>query len=130
VLEERNLGELDHAWLAGRLVLYVMNRFAQTGIAAIAELRFQVKPNRFRVPDVVLTLGKPSEQILTKTPVLCIEILSPEDTIPRVNTKVRDYLEFGVPAVWVVDPKEKTIWIYRPNGMEEAAGESVRVDGT
>jgi Uma2 family endonuclease len=130
VVEERCLGELDHAWLAGRLVLYIMNRFTETGIAAIAELRFQVKPTRFRVPDVLLTLGKPTEQILTKSPLLCIEILSPEDTIPRMNTKVRDYLDFGVPAVWVIDPREKTIWIYRQNGMQEATGESVKVDGT
>jgi Uma2 family endonuclease len=39
-------------------------------------------------------------------------------------------LDFGVPAVWVIDPREKTIWIYRQNGMQEATGESVKVDGT
>jgi Uma2 family endonuclease len=129
-VEERNLGEFDHAWLAGKLVVYFMTRFPETGIAAIAEWRFQVKPTRFRVPDVVLTRGKPAEQILTQPPLLCIEILSPEDTVSRVNTRVQDYLEFGVPAVWVIDPREKTIWIYRRNGMQEAAGNSVKVDDT
>ncbi|HMF75037.1 MAG TPA: Uma2 family endonuclease [Bryobacteraceae bacterium] len=47
-----------------------------------------------------------------------------------MNTRVRDYLAFGVPAVWVIDPSEKQVWIYRQNGMQEAAGETARVDGT
>ena len=66
VVEERNLGEFDHANVAGNLVAYFRTRFKQTGIQATAEWRFQVKSTRFRVPDVVLTLGKPTEQILTK----------------------------------------------------------------
>ncbi len=82
------------------------------------------------MPDVVVTRGEPDEQILTKPPLLCIEILSPEDTISRMNAKVKEYLEFGVPVVWVVDPSERRIWIYRPNGMEEAANGVVKLDGT
>ena len=130
VVEERNLGERDHAWIQGNLITFFRSRYRQTGIAALPEWRFQVKPTRFRIPDVVVTRGKPDEQILTKPPLLCIEILSPEDTISRTNTRVQDYLEFGVPVVWVVDPMERRLWIYRPNGMEEAIGDSVKLDGT
>ncbi|HMF75038.1 MAG TPA: Uma2 family endonuclease [Bryobacteraceae bacterium] len=83
IVEERNLGELDHANVAGNLVFYFRSRFPETGIAAIAGWRFRLKPTRFRVPDVVLTRGKPTEQILTKPPLLSIEILSPKDTISR-----------------------------------------------
>lgn len=129
-VEERNLGEFDHANVAGNLVFYFRTRFPETNILATAEWRFQIKPTRFRVPDVVLTRGKPTEQILTKAPLLCIEILSPEDTISKMNSRVTDYLDFGVPAVWVIDPIEKTIWIYRQNGMQQAMGESLWVDGT
>jgi Uma2 family endonuclease len=130
VVEERNLGERDHSWIQGKLVTFFMSRFRDTGIAAIPEWRFQLRPTRFRVPDVVLTRGKPEEQILTKPPLLCIEILSPADTISRTNARVQDYLEFGVPVVWVIDPQERKVWIYRPNGMEEAVGEVVKLDGT
>jgi Uma2 family endonuclease len=130
VVEERNLGERDHSWVQGKLVTFFMTRFRDTDIAAIPEWRVQVRPTRFRVPDVVVTRGKPEEQILTKPPLLCIEILSPADTISRTNTRVQDYLEFGVPVVWVIDPQDRTLWIYRQNGMEEAAGEVVRLDGT
>ena len=42
----------------------------------------------------------------------------------------KEYLDFGVPAVWLVDPEEKKVWIYRQTGMEEASGNTLRVDGT
>jgi Uma2 family endonuclease len=130
VVEERNLGEFDHANVAGNVLVYFRTRFPESGILATAEWRFQVKPARFRVPDLILTRGKPTEQILTTAPLLCIEVLSPEDTISKINRRVQDYLDFGVPAVWVIDPSGKKVWIYRRNGMQEATGESVKVDGT
>jgi Uma2 family endonuclease len=130
VVEERNLGGRDHSWIQGSIVTFFRSRFRETGIAALPEWRVQVRPTRFRVPDVVLTRGKPGEQILTRPPLACIEILSPEDTVSRTNVRIQDYLDFGVPVVWVVDPRERKIWIYRPNGMEEAVGLAVKLDGT
>jgi Uma2 family endonuclease len=74
--------------------------------------------------------GKSDEQILRKPPLLCVEILSPEDTVSRTNTRVQDYLKFGVPVVWVVDPREKRVWVYRPNAAVQEAEGSVTLDGT
>jgi Uma2 family endonuclease len=130
VVEERNGGEWDHAWIQGRLIAYFSNQFRESGLVAIPELRVQVRATRYRIPDLVVTPGKPNEQVLTHPPLLCIEILSKDDTISKMNERIRDYLEFGVPAVWVVDPREKRIWIYRSDGLEEAAGNAVTVDGT
>src|SRR6476619_7838667 len=130
VVEERNLGERDHSWIQGKLVAFFLARFKEPGIAALPEWRFQTKPTRFRIPDVVVTRGKPDEQILTKPPLLCIEILSPEDRVSRTNARIKEYLDFGVPAVWLVDPEEKKVWSYRQTGMQEAGGSSLRVDGT
>jgi len=130
VVEERNLGERDHAWIQTQIASWITSKFRQTGIAAIVEWRCQTSPTRFRVPDVVVVRGKPDEKILTKPPLLCIEILSPEDRLSRMNARIKEYLDFGVPAVWLVDPEEKKIWIYRQTGMEEASGNTLRVDGT
>ncbi len=129
VVEERNLGERDHSWIQGQLVSFFLSRFRETGIAALPEWRFQVGSTRFRVPDVVVTRGKPDEQILTKPPLLCIEILSPEDTISKTNQRIQEYLDFGVPVVWLIDPADKTVWIYRQNGMEHAT-DPIKLDGT
>jgi Uma2 family endonuclease len=129
VVEERNLGERDHSWIQGNLVTFFRSQFRKTGITALPEWRFQTKPTRFRIPDVVVTRGKPDEQILTRPPLLCIEILSSEDRVSRTNLRIQEYLDFGVPVVWLVDPAERRVWVYRKNGMEEAT-ESVSLDGT
>ena len=130
VVEERNVGEFDHAWLQGKFVHLFMSTTRETDLLALIALRMRVKPATVRVPDVCVLRGKPNEQVLTHSPLLCIEILSKDDTISKMNERIRDYLEFGVPAVWVVDPREKRIWIYRSGGLEEAAGNAVTVDGT
>jgi Uma2 family endonuclease len=129
VVEERNLGERDHSWIQGNLVTFFMSQFRKTGIAALPEWRFQTRPTRFRIPDVVVTRGKPDEQILTKPPLLCIEILSPEDKVSRTNLRIQEYLDFGVPVVWLVDPAERRVWVYRKSGMKEAT-DSASLDGT
>lgn len=130
VVEERNLGERDHSGIQGNLIAFFRSGFRETGIRAWPEWRFQVRPTRFRIPDVIVTRGTPNEQILRTSPLLCIEILSPEDTFSRLNQRVQDYLDFGVPVVWVIDPGERRVWIYRPTGMQEATGDSVHLDGT
>ncbi len=128
VVEERNLGQLDHSLVQARLIGSIMRQSRE--ILPLPEWRFQITPTRFRVPDVTVVSGRPSEQILTKAPLLCVEILSPEDRISRVNVRIQEYLDFGVPVVWLIDPEDKTIWIYRSSGMVQAPGPSIKLDGT
>lgn len=129
VVEERNLGEWDHSSVQTQFAIF-FGKFRQTGLRAVTELRVRVRENKYRVPDVVVVTSRPNEQVLTQPPLLCIEILSPEDTVSRTNTRVQDYLKFGVPVVWVVDPREKTVWVYRPNAAVDEARDSVKLDGT
>jgi len=128
-VEERNLGEVDHALVQTRLAYVFMRLFRQTGLLPMTEVRMQTSRTRFRIPDVAVTRGKPKEQILREPPLLCIEILSPEDRMSRMNTRIQEYLNFGVPVVWLVDPAERRVWIYRKNGIEEVT-DSVSLDGT
>jgi Uma2 family endonuclease len=129
VVEERNLGEVDHGLAQLRLGYFLMGLSRQTGLLPMTEVRMRVSQTRFRIPDISVTRGKPEGQILTEPPVLCIEILSPEDTLSRVNRRIRDYLDFGVRVVWLIDPAKSHVWVYRKNGMQEAVG-SVKLDGT
>jgi Uma2 family endonuclease len=129
VVEERNLGEVDHGLAQLRLGHFFMGLYRQTGLLPMTEVRMRVNQTKFRIPDVVVTRGKPKEQILTKPPLLCIEILSPEDRVSRTNLRIQEYLDFGVPGVWLVDPTERRVWVYRKKGMEEAR-DSVSLDGT
>jgi Uma2 family endonuclease len=44
---------------------------------------------------------------------LCVEIRSPGDRRGEIRTKVREYLAAGVRMVWIVDPENRTLTIYR-----------------
>ena len=125
---ERNVGERDHSRLQKKLILYFGNRESQWGIHVFPEQRVQVSRTRFRVPDICVVAGaEPDEQIFTKPPLLCIEILSPEDTMTRMQERIDDYLRFGVPHVWVLDPRTKRAYDYGATGMQEAGDGMLRM---
>ena len=105
-IRERNLGEADHSRLQLALGAYFYNHRKEAGITAFMEQRVQVSSTRFRVADICVILGEPASQILREPPFICIEILSPDDSFTRTNERVNDYLEFGVPYVWIIDPKD------------------------
>jgi Uma2 family endonuclease len=111
---ERNLGEWDHSRLQTRLLVYLVTRYEKDGVFAVSEQRVQVKKTRFRIPDVCVVLGEPGEQILTKPPFLCIEVLSPEDRMSRLGQRISDYFEMGVPYVWVLDPESRQAYTATP----------------
>src|SRR5207245_2555994 len=95
----------------------------------ITELRIQVKPNRIRIPDVCVTLGDPGEEVLTKPPFICIEILSPEDRMSRVKTRVQDFLDMGVPYVWILDPQTKSAYtLTAADGLREVKDGVLRTE--
>jgi Uma2 family endonuclease len=120
VIEERNLGEYDHGKLQAELIIYLGGLRKKLGFRVVSEQRMRVKANRYRVPDICVVVGpEPQEQIFTKPPFLCIEILSPEDRMTRMQERIDDYLEFGVRYVWVVNPQSRKAWVYTAEGMRE-----------
>ena len=113
----------------GPSVLFFGARRKQWGINVVPEQRVQVKPQRFRIPDVCVVLGQPNEQILTKPPFICIEILSPEDRMSRVEERIDDYLAMGVPHVWLLDPKTRRAYTATlAEGLCEVKGESLTTE--
>jgi Uma2 family endonuclease len=128
-IEERNLGEWDHSSVQMRISAYLFARRKQWGINVVPEQRVQVALDRFRVPDVTVIVGEPDDQILRKPPFLCIEILSPDDRMSRVHTRVHDYLEMGVPYVWILDPESRCAYIAtKAEGLREEKGEVLRTE--
>jgi len=106
---ERNLGEKDHAAWQMALAVWLRNWRQSANIRVYPELRLQTTPTRFRIPDIMaIDRNAPDEQIITHPPLLCVEILSPEDRMHRFEGKVTEYIRMGVRAVWIIDPKTET----------------------
>jgi len=118
---ERNLGEKAHGTVQSNLIVYLGSRRKKLGIREFPEQRVQVSPKRFRVPDVcVVKAPAPQEQIFTSPPHLCIEILSKDDTMNYMQEKIDDYLNFGVPYIWVINPWNQKGYVITQAGMVEA----------
>ncbi len=118
VLEERNLGEIDHGTLQRRLILMLCGLGADWEERVFPETRVQVAPTRFRVPDVcVMPEGWQGDRIIQQAPLLCLDVLSPEDRISRVLKRAKDFLAMGVPEVWIFDPDERQAYRLLPDGV-------------
>lgn len=129
VLEERNVGEVPHGQCQLNLGSYLHTRRKQLGISVFVETRVQVKPTRFRCPDVCVVVGRTEERIIRQPPFLCVEILSPDDRVQDLQRKIDDYLEFGVSSVWVIDPDLRRAWVYSSEGVAEVKDGVLRTHG-
>ena len=114
-LEDRNVGEKGHNKVQGNLYFYL--RTHCPSLFVVVEQRIRISANRYRVPDVCATLGEPDEDVFTRPPLLCVEILSPEDRAGRIQSKIADYLKFGVRYIWVIDPRKHEAFIYTATSM-------------
>jgi Uma2 family endonuclease len=119
-LVERNVGEIGHGDAQGRTYAHIL--FNARGFWAGVEIRVQIRPDRYRVPDVaVVRGGRPSGRIINSPPEVAVEVLSPEDRAADVQDKIDDYLQFGIPAVWLIDPERQRAWIHSKDGAREAS---------
>lgn len=65
-------------------------------------------------PDVTASTAT-GTSLYDGSPVLAVEILSPHNTSEEMLNKVEEYLECGSKLVWVVEPKYRTVTVYRPD---------------
>lgn len=121
-IEERPIGEYDHASWQQAIQLWFWRRGTEWNVRVKPELRLQISPTRFRVPDVtVLDRDRPVEQVITYPPLAVFEVLSPEDTIRRMGRKLGDYAAMGIPEIWVVDPCGPVFQRYETGELRTAA---------
>jgi Uma2 family endonuclease len=133
----RSLPQKPHSAMQGKLHLALHEEGRSRGYKVWLELRIRTSrdPARFRIPDLCMTLGEPDEDVFTSPPFLCVEILSPEDSALELRMKVDEYLAFGVPYVWVIDPVSKSGEIYSADQIEkitngQLTADQIRVDLT
>jgi Uma2 family endonuclease len=127
-LVEKNLG--GYASTVGSQINYLLIAFGQKrglGWALDSEGSYQCfagHPRKVRKPDVsLIRRGRlPDERVpaghLRIPPDLAVEVVSPNDTVYEVDTKVKEYLDAGVPLVWVVNPETQTVLVYRGDSVE------------
>ena len=76
------------------------------------------------IPDVSYLSVEPpaTEGWLESAPDLAVEVAYSERVVD-LDEKVRLYLAHGVRSVWILYPKTKTIFVFRPNGVASLSGD-------
>jgi Uma2 family endonuclease len=109
-IELRPMGKYSHSSWQVALLDWFRQHTQEWSIRVRVELRVQVSPTRYRVPDVVVwDRSRPTEQILTHPPIAVFEVLSPEDRMPRMTIKLADYELMGIPTIRVIDPETSAV---------------------
>lgn len=117
-VRERNMGEGQHAVVQKFLAMFLGNHEDEWGILVLTEQRVQVSATHFRVPDVCVVNDKQAFEAIVRTPpLLCVEILSREDTASEMLERVEDYRLMGVSTVWMIDPRRRTASIIDASGV-------------
>jgi Uma2 family endonuclease len=119
-VRERNVGEYPHSNLQACLVIWFGIRQHDWNIRVLPEQRVRVSSRQYRIPDVcVLKREQPIEPVFTQPPLICIEILSKDDRLRDLQQRVDEYLDFGVPNVWILDPVLRKGYVCTHSGFLE-----------
>jgi Uma2 family endonuclease len=130
-IEERNLGEKEHSILQRAFVFLFLTNQKSWSVEVFPELRVQVSPTRYRVPDItVVQTGVSWERILRKPALLFVEILSPEDRLSKVRERVDDYLKLGTEHIWIIDPELRKGYVCSRRGFQEPENGELDIPGT
>jgi len=122
-LVERNMGA-ESSWIALQINRYLGNyaETSQQGLVLGPDCGYQIfpdDPNRVRFPDgSFIRSGRLPNDALPRghirvVPDLVLEVVSPNDLAWEVDVKVTEYLQAGVPLVWVFYPDTRSVAVYR-----------------
>ncbi len=94
--------------------------YHQLGRVLVGEVGIYTRrnPDTVRGADVIYISKARLAQVKSRSyldvaPELVIEVLSPDDRWSEVKQKLREYFAIGVVLVWVADPSDKTVSVYR-----------------
>jgi Uma2 family endonuclease len=122
-LKEKRVGFLS-LFIAGRIIQQLNTQlYPREGVAAGEVMVYCFARRRHgRKPDVVyvrrerLPGGAIPHGDIDFVPDLVVEVLSPGNSGIEVEEKLDEYLDAGVPLVWIVNPERRTIRVYRSDG--------------
>ena len=126
IVTEKNMGT-ENAAVQSRIGYYLNAVVLPDKLGAVLDddamyQCFPSKPKQVRKPDVSFILqtrlpdGRLPRGICKVRPDLAVEVVSPNDLYELVEEKLADYFDAGVPLIWVVTPKTRTVLVYQADG--------------
>jgi Uma2 family endonuclease len=130
-VKERTLGERSHAMLQLLIAAVFQANWRAWSIVTAPELRVRVSPTRVRIPDIcVMRRSDPPDPVVLVAPLICIEVLSPGDSLRSLRDRIEDYFAMGVENVWLIDPITRKAHIATAIGYDPLLSSEFTVPGT
>ena len=107
--------------LHGIVQIIITLLLEKAGWNTALEVRLKIVSDAEPVPDAIAVRGKFKGRYPTTAPALCIEIMSPADSLSKALEKANIYLGWGAECVWIIDPEERTAWTISSEGGHEPA---------
>ena len=119
-LEALPMPTAAHQLILGNLYLIFATFFkALGGKVVFAPLRLQVRPRKYREPDLLLLLSAVDPRGQNRYWLgadLVLEVVSEDKPERDLIDKRFDYAEANVPEYWIVDPRKETITVLKMDG--------------
>ena len=111
-----------HGKIAMKIARILGNYIEAKGLGEIygTDVGFIIKrdPDTVRAPDIAFVSRERipedlGEAFFPYAPDLAVEILSPDESAMEVQDRVENYFQGGSKMVWIVNPKTRTVTVYR-----------------
>lgn len=121
VLVEKAMG-FEEAIIAAQIVgaIYDYLRHNDLGVVAGADGMLRLELGVVRIPDVTFISWSqlpgrkfPPHAIWRMPPTLAVEVLSEGNTQAEITRKIGEYIAAGTQQVWIVDPKAKSVDVFK-----------------
>ena len=128
-----------HGFIELRLALLVGGfiRDRDVGFCMVGEVGIYIRhaPDRIRGADLAVWSKEklpdgPPAGFVEIAPDLVAEILSPNDRWSEMRQKIDDYFSIGVGTLWIVDPDDETVFVYRSASQRTALRSGDTLAGT
>ena len=105
----------------------IWNRQAKLGKIFDSSTCFRLPNGANRSPDVCWIKQEKWDKLSASekekfppiTPDFVLELMSPSDSLKETQDKMEEYRENGVKLGWLINPKKRTVEIYRPGQEKE-----------
>lgn len=138
-LREMAAASGEHGEVGAGMAARLWNHVVPAGLGRVssAETGFVIArdPDTVLVPDVAVVLNarlpdrEQRRRFMPVVPDLAVEIISQTERGPQIARKVALYLDAGVAAVWVLEPRSRTVVAHRPDGSPVVLGEDATLSG-
>jgi Uma2 family endonuclease len=124
--------------LTGMLVSWLRTQERPRGKVYAGEACFRIRKDPDTNVGIDIALASSEQAAATKKkasfvdgpPLLAVEVLSPYDKQKEIHEAIEEYLSCGVRVVWIANPANDTVTIYRPgaepvlfNRVQELSGD-------